>query len=143
MDCRRIIMNYTVPPSLEDLEDLANSIVETLPDELAPHCEELAIIVEDMADDTTMDDLDVEDAFDLLAVYKNGKEISPGVERKIADDDDVLVLYRRALLDMWCESEEDLLGLIRQVMIEELGRYFEFSDEDIQDMTDRHYQGML
>ncbi len=143
MDCRRIIMNYTVPPSLEDLEDLANSIVETLPDELTPHCEELAIIVEDMADDTTMDDLDVEDAFDLLAVYKNGKEISPGVERKIADDDDVLVLYRRALLDMWCESEEDLLGLIRQVMIEELGRYFEFSDEDIQDMTDRHYQGML
>ena len=44
---------------------------------------------------------------------------------------------------MWCETQEDLQSLIRQVMIEELGRHFEFSDEDIEDMTERHYQGML
>ncbi len=143
MDCQRIIMNFTVPPSMEDIEDLASSALENLPEEILGRCDELGILIEDSVDETTLDDLDLDDPFDLLALYKNGKEISPGVERKVANDEDVLVIFRRPLLDMWCETQEDLPGLIRQVMIEELGRYFEFSDDDIEDMADRHYQGML
>ncbi len=143
MDCQRIIMNFTVPPSMEDIEDLASSALENLPEEILGRCDELGILIEDTVDETTLDDLDLDDPFDLLALYKSGKEISPGVERKVANDEDVLVIYRRPLLDMWCETQEDLQGLIRQVMIEELGRYFEFSDDDIEDMADRHYQGML
>ncbi len=143
MDCQRIIMNFTVPPSMEDIEDLASSALENLPEEILGRCDELGILIEDTVDETTLDDLDLDDPFDLLALYKSGKEISPGVERKVANDEDVLVIFRRPLLDMWCETQEDLQGLIRQVMIEELGRYFEFSDDDIEDMADRHYQGML
>lgn len=143
MDCQRIIMNFTVPPSMEDIEDLATSTWENLPEELLSRCDELAIVIEDAVDETTLDDLDIDDAFDLLALYKSGKQISPGVERKVANDDDVLVIYRRPLLDMWCETQEDLQGLIRQVLIEELGRHFEFSEDDIEDMAERHYQGML
>ncbi len=143
MDCQRIIMNFRVPPSMEDIEDLASSALENLPEEILGRCDELGILIEDTVDETTLDDLDLDDPFDLLALYKSGKEISPGVERKVANDEDVLVIYRRPLLDMWCETQEDLQGLIRQVMIEELGRYFEFSDDDIEDMADRHYQGML
>lgn len=143
MECKRIIMNYTVPPSVEDLDDLAAVVWESMPDELSSRCDELAITVEDIADETTLSDLGIEDPFDLVALYKDGKAISPGVERKVANDDDSLVIYRRSILDMWCETQEDLQGLIRQAMIEELGRYFEFSDEDIEDMSERHYQGML
>ncbi|MBK7361802.1 MAG: metallopeptidase family protein [Micavibrio sp.] len=76
-------------------------------------------------------------------IQNHGKEISPGVEKKTANDDDVLVIYRRPLLDMWCESCDDLLGLLRQVMIEELGRHFDFPDDEIEEMARRHYQGML
>ena len=143
MQSQRIIMNFTTPPSLEDVEDLANAAWENLPEELSSRCDELTIAVEDTVDDTTMDDLDVDDAYELLALYKNGKEISPGVERKVANDDDVLVIYRRPVLDMWCETQDDLLSLIRQIMIEELGRHFEFSDDDIEDMAERHYQAMF
>ena len=143
MQSQRIIMNFTTPPSLEDVEDLANAAWENLPEELSSRCDELTIAVEDTVDDTTMDDLDVDDAYELLALYKNGKEISPGVERKVANDDDVLVIYRRPVLDMWCETQDDLLSLIRQIMIEELGRHFEFSEDDIEDMAERHYQGMF
>jgi len=143
MQSQRIIMNFTTPPSLEDVEDLANAAWENLPEELSSRCDELTIAVEDTVDDTTMDDLDVDDAYELLALYKNGKEISPGVERKVANDDDVLVIYRRPVLDMWCETQDDLLSLIRQIMIEELGRHFEFSDDDIEDMAERHYQALF
>ena len=143
MECKRIIMNYTAPPSAEDLEDLTSFLWDSLPEELVSRCDDLMIAIEEMADDTTLDDLEVEDPFELLALYRDGKEISPGVERKVANDDDVLVLYRRSILDMWCETQEDLQNLIRQVVIEELGRHFEFSEEDVEEMAGRHYQGLL
>ena len=143
MNCQNIIMNHTVPPSLEDIEVLSTSTLEDLPEELLRHCEGIVVLVEDMADEATQEDLNLDDPFELIALYKSGKEISPGIERKAANDDDVLVLYRRALLDMWCELEEDLQSLIRQIIIEELGRCFEFSEDDIQEMSERHYQGAL
>ncbi|MFP4097165.1 MAG: metallopeptidase family protein [Alphaproteobacteria bacterium] len=143
MECQRIVMNYTVPPGVEDLEDIASFLWDSLPEELISRCDDLAVAVEEVADDTTLDDLEIDDPFELLALYRDGKEISPGVARKIASEDDVLILYRRPILDMWCETQEDLQNLIRQVVIEELGRYFEFSDDDIEEMTERHYQGLL
>lgn len=143
MECQSIIMNHTVPPSLEDLETLAASVLQGMPEELSRHCEGLIILIEEIVDETMQEDLNLDDPFDLLALYKNGKEISPGIERKVANDDDVLVLYRRSLLDMWCETGEDLQSVLRQIIIEELGRYFEFSEDDMQDMADQHYQGVL
>ncbi len=140
---QRIIMNYSVPPGTDEIEAIAGSMLDNLPEELLEHCDGLAIRVEDFPDETTVEELDLENPYDLLAQYKSGKEISPGVEKKTANDDDVLVIYRRPLLDMWCESCDDLLSLLRQVMIEELGRHFDFPDDEIEEMARRHYQGML
>ena len=143
MDAKQIIMNYTAPPGLDDLEALANSILDSLPEELMDFCEGIAIQVEDFPDEATEQELDLDDPYDLLALYKSGKEISPGIEKKTANDDDVLIVYRRPVLDMWCETCEDITPLMRQIMIEELGRHFDFSDDEIEDMSERHYQGML
>ncbi len=140
---QQIIMNYSVPPGAEEIEVMAATMLDNLPEELLEYCEGLAIKVEDFPDETIIGELDIEDPYDLLALYKSGKEISPGVEKKTANDDDVLVIYRRPLLDMWCESCDDLMGLLRQVIIEELGRHFDFPDEEIEELGRRHYQGML
>lgn len=136
-------MNFSVPPGLDDLEVMAGTIVETLPEELLEFCDGLAVVIEDFADETTEQELELEDPYDLMALYRSGKEISPGVERKTANDEDVLILYRRPILDMWCETGEDLGALLRQVVIEELGKHFDFADDEIEEMAERHYQGML
>ncbi len=143
MNTKCIIMNYTTAPTLDDLEAIGCFIIDSLPDALSCHCEELELVVEDMVDETLQDDLKLDDPFDLLALYKSGKSIGLGVERKIASKEDVLVIYRRSLLDMWSETGEDLQILVRQVIIEELGRYFELSEDDIQEMNDQGYQSML
>ena len=140
---KQIIMSFTFSPSTEDLEVMAASILEQLPDELVNFCESVAVRVEDFPDASTEQELEIEDPYDLLAIFRSGKEISPGVEKKTANDDDVLILYRRPILDIWCETGDDLGTLMRQVMIEELGRHFEFSEDEIDDMAQRHYQGML
>jgi predicted Zn-dependent protease with MMP-like domain len=140
---QRIIMNHTSPPGAEDLEVIAGNALEALPEELMRSCESLAIRIEEWPDETTESELDLQDPYDLLALYKSGKEISPGIEKKTANDDDVLIIFRRPVLDMWCDTGDDLTGLIRQVMIEELGRHFDFSEDEIDEFARRHYQGML
>lgn len=143
MDSKRIIMNFGAPPSLDDLTALASSMLESLPEELLEFCESLAISVEDFPDTATEQEFDLDDPYDLLALYRSGREISPGVEKKTANDEDVLILYRRPILDLWCENGEDLNYLLRHVMIEELGKHFDFSDDEIFDMAERHFQGFL
>lgn len=143
MDSRKIIMNYTVAPSLEDMEAISQSLLDSLPDEILRFCENLAVIVEDIVDELTEQDLELDDPFEMLVLYKNGKEIAPGIEKKNSASDDTLLVFRRPILEVWCETGEDLSYLIRQVMIEELGRNFNFSEEEISEMAERHYQGML
>lgn len=143
MERQQIIMNFSKPPAADDLKIIAESLVEALPDELSELCETLNIVIEDFADEAVQDEFELEDPYDLIVLYRSGKQIAPGVQRKVANDDDVLIIYRRALLDMWCETGEDLNILVRQAIIEELGHNFEFSDDEIDDMNQRHYQGML
>ncbi len=143
MDQNRIIMNFSAPPSLDDIETIAKHILATLPEEILECCDSLAIEVEEFPDDTVQQEMELDDPYELVALYRSGKEISPGVERKVANDDDVLMLYRRPILDMWCDTQDDLTSLIREVMIEELAQNFDFSEDEIEEMTARHHQGML
>jgi predicted Zn-dependent protease with MMP-like domain len=48
------------------------------------------------------------------------------------NDLDMIFLYRRPLLDFWCETGDDLFDLIRNVLIHEIGHHFGFSDEDME-----------
>jgi predicted Zn-dependent protease with MMP-like domain len=137
MDCKQIIMNFTTPPSLEDLEVIARDAIETLPAELGSFCENMEIRIDDFADDATLEDMEVEDPYELLAIFRSGNEIAPGIEKKVSNDDDVLILYRLPLLGLWCETGEDLGAIVRQTMINEIGQNFDFSEDEIEDMTRR------
>ncbi len=136
-------MNFSTPPSLEDLQVIAETALESLPEELMTFCEDLAIAVEEFADSATEAELDLDDPYDLPCLYKKGGQIAPGVTKKQADEDDVLMIYRRPVLDLWCESYDDLSLTIRSLMIAEIGQAFDFSDDEIEEMTDRHFQGLL
>ncbi|MCI5059616.1 MAG: metallopeptidase family protein [Alphaproteobacteria bacterium] len=135
---QQIVLNFSTPPSSDDLTVMANQIMEELPDELVEQTEELTVEIEELPDEATEADLELEDPYDLLVYYKAGKQLAPGVESKQADADDVLVLYRRSILDLWCERGEDLTHIIREAMIEEIAGYFEFPEEDIDGMLLRY-----
>ena len=143
MTAQHIVMNFATPPSIEDLQVIAHEIIETLPDELLEYTEKLALEIEEFPDEAVEQEHNIEDPFEMLVLFRNGKELYPGVERKNSKDEDILILFRRPILDMWCESCDDLFGLMRQIMIEELGRAHELHDQDISDMISRHYQRLL
>lgn len=138
MSKQEIIMNYSSPPSADDVMVLAMQILNSPPDELSEVCEELGLQVEEFPDETIETEMELDSQYELLALYKSGKELSPGVEKKVANDDDVLVLYRRPILDLWCETGDDLASLVREVVIEEIARSQELSEDDIAEILKRY-----
>ena len=125
-----ILMNFGRPPSADDLLQIALMHFESMPATLAARCEDLSIQIDEFPDETTESDLTLDDPYDLLCLYKSAREVSPGVQRKVAQGDDVLILYRRPILDMWAETGDDLAGLLRQVMVNEIASQFDM-DADI------------
>ncbi|MFK7838786.1 MAG: metallopeptidase family protein [Bdellovibrionales bacterium] len=140
MDAKHIIMNFTVPPGLNDFETLIQSCLEAMPDEILEFINNLEIVVDDFPDDAIQSDMDIDDPYELLALYRSGSEVSPGIEKKQSDSEDILSLFRRPILDVWCENCEDITTLLRDVIIEEVARAHNFSDAEIDDMTRRHHQ---
>ena len=61
-----------------------------------------------------------------------GRDLANRSVSDVADAVDMVFLYRRPILDYWCETGEDLGEVVRHVLIHEIGHHFGFSDEDME-----------
>ena len=120
-----------LPPSLADLETLANEALRTIPEVLRQHVRDVVIQVQEFPDEETEQDMDLETPFDLLGLYR-GVDLTRQSVSDVRTTPDMIFLYRRPLLDYWCDSGEDLGHLVRHVMIHEIGHHFGFSDDDME-----------
>ncbi|MDH3737884.1 MAG: metallopeptidase family protein [Alphaproteobacteria bacterium] len=118
-------------PTLEEIEAIASEAFATIPLALAQHVANVAIHVVDFPDDETMEALELESPFDLLGLYQGISLDQKSVADSLTDIDRIY-LYRRPLLDYWCETGEDLHRLVRHVLIHEIGHHFGFSDDDME-----------
>ncbi len=118
------------PPSLADIEALARRALDTIPNRLKRHLGPIAIRVEEFPDAETEAEMALDSPFDILGLYRGvalpHKSLSDPRPRL-----DMIFLYRRPILDCWCETGEDLADLVRHVMIHEIGHHFGFSDADM------------
>jgi len=125
------LQSHGAPPSLVELDTMAREALTAVPQELRRFLGDVAIRVEDFPDDETLEELDCESPFDLLGLYR-GVDLT---RRGVADqpqDLDMIFLYRRPILDYWCETGEDLTRIVRHVLIHEIGHHFGLSDEDME-----------
>jgi predicted Zn-dependent protease with MMP-like domain len=120
-----------IAPDLADLEALAAEAFATIPEELVRHVQDVVIRIEEFPDAETEQEMELESPFDLLGLYR-GRPLDQRGVNDIVTDIDMIFLYRRPLLDYWCESGEDLGHLVRHVLIHEIGHHFGFSDEDME-----------
>jgi predicted Zn-dependent protease with MMP-like domain len=122
---------FSAPPSLEDLEAIAKAAYVGIPRELTRHVDNVVIRVVDFPDEETMDEMGSETEFDLLGLYR-GVDLSRKSTFAVVTNIDMIFLYRRPLLDYWCETGEDLTHLVRHVLIHEIGHHFGLSDDDME-----------
>ena len=121
---------YETAPTLADIEAIAGEAFATIPKSLSAHVADVVIHVSDFPDDETMDEMDIESPFDILGLYV-GVSLDQKSLGDVASDVDQIYLYRRPMLDYWVESGESLYGLVRHVLIHEIGHHFGFSDDDM------------
>lgn len=124
---------HHTPPRLKDIARLAQAALDALPEELAQHTKDVTIHIEDFAEDDVLADLGLESPFDLLGLY-DGVSLADKSMFDTPMDVDRIFLYRRPILDHWCETGEDLAHLVRHVLIHEIGHHFGFSDADMEQL---------
>ena len=118
------------PPSAADIEGIARATLAALPEPFARHLHDVVLRIEELADEETLQALDIDHPLDLTGLYEG----LPIGEKEVAVPGampDRITLYRRAILDEWVEEGEDFATLIHHIVIHEVGHHFGLSDEDM------------
>ena len=126
-------------PSSADIEGLADAAYRRLPPEFSKLCEGLVIHVTDFPDPETLEEMEAQSEFELLGLFR-GRGLAQGpAVAETGTLPNMIWLYRRPLLDFWCEGEDSLGEVVTHVLIHEIGHHFGLSDDDmeaIEDATD-------
>ena len=118
------------PPSADEMEAIARQAMLSLPEPFASHLSDVVLLVEEFADDRTLDAMGIEDPFDLTGIYEG----IPLTERSVDQSGtlpDKIRLFRRPILDEWAGGEDSLEHLVAHVLVHEVGHHFGLSDEDM------------
>ena len=122
---------YTTPPGEEDILQMAEAALAALPQRLARHVAGMAILVEDLACEETLEAVGLDNPWELTGLYHG----IPMTERNVSDPvqlPDRIVLYREAILIEWIDAGEDLSRLVASVLVHEVAHHFGFSDAEIE-----------
>ena len=121
----------TVAPDAGEIEEMARAAIAALPEVYRAAAAAVALRVEDFAPDDILDDLGIEDVFDLTGLY-DGVPLTRKSVMDQPDRPDAIWLFRRAILDEWVSrGDVALADLVAHVYIHELAHHFGWSDEEI------------
>ena len=117
----------TFAPDAATIEHLAEAAIARLPETFRRHLAGVVLRIEDYADDEVLDQLGIEDPFELTGLY-SGRSLDKQDSWVSGELPPMIHLYRRPLLDEWAETGVSLEALITHVIIHEIGHHFGFSD---------------
>jgi acetylglutamate kinase len=123
-------MRHTTPPSLEDILEMAEHAFAAIPEALRTLVRGVAIVVEETPDDDILEEMNIENPWELTGLYRG----TPLTQKSVLDvpqEPDTILLFREPILLEWIETGEELFGLVRNVLIHEIGHHFGLSDADI------------
>ncbi len=122
---------HDLAPSLAHIDSLARQALAELPADVRDACDGLVIRVADLADDAMLDELGIDDAYELTGLYDG----TPLTEKSQFDQPlapDAVWLFRRAILEEWIERGDVALDkLVAHVLVHEIAHHLGWSDDDI------------
>lgn len=125
----------TFAPDAALIERLARDALARIPEPFQVHLADVVLLVEEFADDETLDALGIDDPFALSGLY-HGRPIGEESAFDSGGLPDRIHLYRRAILDEWVETGESLERLVSHVVVHEVGHHFGLSDDAMHALED-------
>jgi predicted Zn-dependent protease with MMP-like domain len=113
--------------SRADFERLVDRALRKLPRAFKDKIRNVAVVVEDWADDATLAEMGIDPPDTLYGLYR-------GVDLTRRDSGygnvlpDTVTIYQGPIEED-CEDEEDMAELVRETVIHEIGHYFGLDDE--------------
>jgi predicted Zn-dependent protease with MMP-like domain len=126
-------MTFGFAPSLDDIELIARAVLARLPEPFADYLKDVVLIVEDIPSEDLLDQLEIEDAYELTGLY-TGRPAE--LEVMTGDLPPMIHLFRRAILDEWADGGVTLEDLVSHILIHETGHHFGLSDDDMEWLED-------
>lgn len=118
---------------MEEFEALAKAAFAGLPEPFRKLCGGVVLRIEEFPDEEVCAEMGLESPFDLTGLYQ-GVDLTQKSVGDIAPLPDMVVLYRRPILDEWAEGGVALGHLVRHVLIHEIGHHFGLSDAAMHDI---------
>jgi predicted Zn-dependent protease with MMP-like domain len=120
-----------VAPSLADFDRLAHRAFAALPPGVRRACGDLLVRVADFAPDDVLDELEIEDPYELTGLY-DGIALTKRSVMHQPSRPDVVWLYRRPILEEWIDrGDVPLDRLVLHVLVHEIAHHLGWSDDDI------------
>ena len=115
-----------------EFEDLVESALKKLPRPFRQKLKNIAVVVEDWADDETLEDVGIEPPDTLYGLYR-------GIDLTRRDSSygnvlpDTIHIYQGPIEED-CADPEEMAELVRDVVVHEVGHYFGLDDETMEDI---------
>lgn len=118
-------------PGLDAIRQMAEVAFACLPADFRAACGRVVFRVADLADEETLDALDIEDPMDLSGVY-HGASIASDLSSSPVLAPPEVWLYRLPILEEWREDGGlSLEELVEHVLVHEIAHHMGLSDDDI------------
>jgi predicted Zn-dependent protease with MMP-like domain len=115
-------------PTIDDIRALAESAFAGLPPKFRALAGGIVFMVQEFPDEDVIEEMQLDSEFDILGLFQ-GPDLAAHHGSGQVGGPTFIFLYRRPLLDYWCENEEPLGHIVRHVLIHEIGHHFGLSDD--------------
>ncbi len=122
-----------------DFRVLVADAIDSIPRRFAEHVRNVAIVIEDEPAPDLLAEMAIEPPDTLLGLYQG----TPLPEREWGHGNDLpdrVLLFQRPIEDDAAE-DGDIVGVIGETLIHELGHYFGMSEDEIMEIEERYWRG--
>ncbi|MCI0475165.1 MAG: metallopeptidase family protein [Anaerolineales bacterium] len=116
----------------QEFERLVEQTLSELPADLHRHIANVAFVVEELADDETLDLADVDDPYDLFGFY-HGIPLTERTHDYGLVLPDKISIYRQPILREG-RTDSEISELIRRTVRHEIAHYFGIDDERLEEL---------
>ena len=118
------------PPDLEEIRTVAEATRAAFPAPFAALAAEVVLVVAEWPEDDLLDEMDMDDAYDLTGVYEGEALTERSVD--FPSPPSRVTLFRRPILDEWAgRGDVGWKALVTHVTVHEFAHHFGWSDDDI------------
>jgi predicted Zn-dependent protease with MMP-like domain len=122
-----------------EFEKLVAEAVYLIPARFRREMKNLALVVEDEPGPELLRDMEIEPPDTLYGLYQG----TPITERTWDFGNalpDRITIYQKPIEED-CEDEDDMLAVIGETLIHEVGHYFGLSEEEIEEIEEKYWRG--